>query len=412
MGSINELFLKEKERIEALGEMVDVSASPEEEENSDEEEYLVMCTNEEIWENMDNMLASTMQPMEAKNGKGNDDGVEKEVEFTMESGTEMSDESKTKEAGAEMSSESKAMEEEQSEAVDALLQLSSGSRTSDRVVVTSAPVVVTSAPGVFTSAPVVVTSAPVVVTSAPVVVTRAPGTSAPTRTTGVWEEHIRKKDVDDFVGSLPYISDEQVSNMTQIMKAEHGAVCDRQWGKLCVMELLFKMMAATKAQDKRILASTAPNETPYIIEVVRMDSDGSSGDYLFFTKNRAFTVHDTLFFNLAIRETQATHPLYSLRWAPRPTTTRPTQEVLDRLGIAAPLWAKRWAAKKHRGPEDTDPKKICPDTGYRQGEGMRDGLYFRGYVTIPGKAAAMLLRHTRNDKRPRPVETDTTNMQD
>jgi hypothetical protein len=392
MGATNELFLKEKEVTEALVGRVDVSVSDEVEEDSDTEEYLVMCTDEEIMENMEKMLTSTMQPMEANNGKGNDDGVEREVEFTME-------------AGAEMSSESKAMEEQKSEAVDALLQLSSGSRTSDRVVVTSDPVVVT-------SAPVVVTSAPVVVTSAPVVVTSAPGTSVPTLTTGVWEQHIRKKDVDDFVESLPFISAEQLSNMTQTMREEHGDVCDRQWGKLCVMELLFKKMAVTKAQDKRILSSSAPNETPYIIEAVPMDSDGSTGDFLFFTKNRAFNVHDTLFFNLVIRRVQATHPLYSLRWGPRPTTTRPTQEVLDRLGIGAPLWAKAWAAKKHRGPEDTDPKLICPDTGEKQSGGMRDGLYFRGYVTIPGKAELMLLRHTRNDKRPRPVETDTTSMQD
>ena len=178
------------------------------------------------------------------------------------------------------------------------------------------------------------------------------------------------------------------------------------------MGLLFKKMAAMKAQDKRIISRSAPNKTTYIIEAVRMDCDGSTGDYLFFTKNQAFAVHDTLFFNLAIRQTQATHPLYSLRTGFRPTTTRPTQEVLDRLGIGPPVGTKARVAKAHRGPEDTDPKLISPETGSVQHAGMRDGLYFKGYVTIPGKADAMLLRHTRNDKRPRPVETDTTSIQD
>ena len=89
----------------------------------------------------------------------------------------------------------------------------------------------------------------------------------------------------------------------------------------------------------------------------------------------------------------------------------PTLEVLHSIGIGPPRGTIAWNAKKHRGPRDTDPAFICPKTGEKQHGGRRDLLYYKGYVTIPGKAAQMAARHSRNDKRARPVEVDTVGIQ-
>ena len=137
-----------------------------------------------------------------------------------------------------------------------------------------------------------------------------------------------------------------------------------------------------------------------------MPGDGLTGDNLFFQKKRAFAVHDPLTFNLIIRQMQAAHPMFGLWKGTRPRSTKPTQEVMDRLGIGPPPGMRSWTAKAHGGYPETDPMMFSPEDGSKQALSERDGMYYKGYVTVPGRAETCLLRHTRKDKRARPVEMD------
>ncbi len=71
----------------------------------------------------------------------------------------------------------------------------------------------------------------------------------------------------------------------------------KQRARICVIEQLFNKMAATKVQDARVLATSAPDKIPSIIEAVSMTADGSTGNYLLFAENRSFAVHDPLTLN-------------------------------------------------------------------------------------------------------------------
>jgi hypothetical protein len=227
-------------------------------------------------------------------------------------------------------------------------------------------------------------------------------TTSPTNDTGVWELYINKSWVKEIVASIPPFSVQGKATMMAKILKEHEELYSKYQSKLCGLEQLFKKMAATKVQDIRIL-----NRTSNIIEVIWMSCDVSPAEYHFFSAERAFAVHDPLAFNLMIREFQATDPLFR----GVTSTTKPVSDVLHAIGLGPPKGTIAWNAKYFRGPPDTDPALISPATGEKQVISMRDLLYYKGYVTIPGKAKQMAKRHTRNDrKRARPVEVATADI--
>ena len=119
-------------------------------------------------------------------------------------------------------------------------------------------------------------------------------TTSPNKIQGVWELYVRKSKVEELVASVPLFSVQEQAIMATKITEEHGTLYSMHLRKLCVMEVLFKMMAATEVQDTRILPGSTPNKTSYIVEAVRMPCDGLTTDCLFFSKDRAFAVHDPL----------------------------------------------------------------------------------------------------------------------
>ena len=98
----------------------------------------------------------------------------------------------------------------------------------------------------------------------------------------------------------------------------------------------------TPTQKTRLLPTVSGTaRTRYIIHVDKLLDGTISGVQHFLQPFRCFTVHGTLAFNLIAREMQDKHPCFK-NWnikvvVPRPRTTKPTSEVLARIGIGPPL---------------------------------------------------------------------------
>ncbi|KAJ1468288.1 hypothetical protein T484DRAFT_1755266 [Baffinella frigidus] len=138
-----------------------------------------------------------------------------------------------------------------------------------------------------------------------------------------------------------------------------GAKC-----KLAILEDALKLLTTTRCCDGN----------KFIVEVVKIPGEITSGAWNFFRPERAFKVHDNLFFNLFMRRLQKYH-----QWFPRNknpnTSTKAITEMFDLVGLGPHPDSGRQSGHKggYRGPKTTDP-----NTGVNSGG--RDGCYFNEYM--------------------------------
>ena len=206
---------------------------------------------------------------------------------------------------------------------------------------------------------------------------------SPPHEVGVWEEFVKQDFVNQFISSQPSVSLEQEASMAVRLKVFDTTIDRNELRKLCVIENVFTELMHTPTQDTRLL-STGAGMQPIknIIEVDELKHETSSG---FLQPFRCFTVHDALTFNLIVREMQDKHSSFKSynkngsRSTNRPRTTKPTSEVLARIGFGPPYNVPPWYAYKIRGPPATDPKVIHPDDGKKSTGSERDGMYYTRY---------------------------------
>jgi len=204
---------------------------------------------------------------------------------------------------------------------------------------------------------------------------------SPPHEVGVWEEFVKQDFVNQFICSQSPISLEQEASMAVRLKVFDTTIDRNELLKLCAIENVFTELTHTPTQDTRLL-STGGVAQPIknIIEVDELENETSSG---FLQPFRCFTVHDALTLNLIVREMQDKHSSFKTYnkngSAHRPRTTKPTSEVLARIGFGPPYNVAPWYAYKIRGPPATDPKVIHPDDGKKSKGSERDGMYYTRY---------------------------------
>ena len=216
---------------------------------------------------------------------------------------------------------------------------------------------------------------PVVVSPPDVLVPQAP-LSSPPHAVCHWEHLVKQDFVNLFISSQPSISPEQEVIMALRLKAFDTPIDKNELRKLCVIENVFTTLMETHVQDTRLLptgSDTAP--VRYIIEVDELQHGTFPG---FLQPFRCFTVNDPFAFNLIVREMQDKHPSFKSS-SMRPRTTKPTSEVLARIGIGPPYNVAPHYAYKIRGPRETDPRRVHPDTGEETKGSDRDGMYYTRY---------------------------------
>jgi hypothetical protein len=219
---------------------------------------------------------------------------------------------------------------------------------------------------------------------------------------GAWEMFVPMRFVKDHISSLPLLSETDKELMVQQLVVDYGkGIVEAHQRKLCAINQVFLAMTRTPVQDPRMLPTTgATGPTRNIIQVDRLHDEVVSGVQRFLRPDRNFTVHDPLAFNMIVREMQAEHPCFHQSKFPLPKTTKPTSEVLGRVGIGPPEAAcVPHKAHLYRGPADTDPKFIDPYDGEKQPPSKRDGMYYKRYVTDLDRAERLKTRHIHTKKK-------------
>ena len=138
---------------------------------------------------------------------------------------------------------------------------------------------------------------------------------------------------------------EEFGSLSGSSQPRDGPVC-----KIQQIDRALVAMSCTRCLDSRadperfiIEPDLLPGETLPVQRMLRPD--------------RCFTVYDTLAKNCILRELQRT-------WCPGARGTKGMTEMLDACGLGPLETARAWEVKNgdYRGPADTDPDKVQPET--------------------------------------------------